>query len=152
MSHEDDFEQGLTNRRAVLGEEWVRRALDGATRFTADYQNFITRHVWRDIWGRPGLPRKARRMMVLSVMLALGRWDEFELHARAALRAVDDSGLSPDELKEVLLQGAIYAGVPAANTAFRLAQDILRDMATEHGEALAPADPARSGAPEEDAP
>ncbi len=141
MSRKDDFEQGLANRRAVLGDAWVDRSLSRATGFTAEYQNLITRYAWHDIWSRDGLPRKARRMMVLSVTLALARWEEFELHVRAALTATDDSRLSPDELKEVLLQNAIYAGVPAANTAFGLAQKILAEAAGEIGYALEPADP-----------
>ncbi|OZI41832.1 carboxymuconolactone decarboxylase family protein [Bordetella genomosp. 4] len=141
MSRQDDFEHGLTNRRAVLGDAWVERSLSRATSFTADYQNLITRYAWHDIWSRPGLPHKSRRMMVLAVTLALGRWEEFELHVRAALTAADDSRLTPDELKEVLLQNAIYAGVPAANTAFNLAQNILRDVAADIGYELRPADP-----------
>lgn len=141
MSRQDDFEQGLKNRRAVLGDAWVERSLSRATSFTADYQNLITRYAWHDIWSRPGLPHKSRRMMVLAVTLALGRWEEFELHVRAALTAADDSRLTPDELKEVLLQNAIYAGVPAANTAFNLAQNILRDVAADIGYELRPADP-----------
>ncbi|CAM4277362.1 Carboxymuconolactone decarboxylase [Bordetella tumbae] len=141
MSRQDDFEQGLKNRRAVLGDAWVERSLSRATSFTADYQNLITRYAWHDIWSRPGLPHKSRRMMVLAVTLSLGRWEEFELHVRAALTATDDSRLSPDELKEVLLQNAIYAGVPAANTAFNLAQNILREVAADIGYELQPADP-----------
>lgn len=141
MSRQDDFEQGLKNRRAVLGDAWVERSLSRATSFTADYQNLITRYAWHDIWSRPGLPHKSRRMMVLAVTLALGRWEEFELHVRAALTAADESRLTPDELKEVLLQNAIYAGVPAANTAFNLAQNILRDVASDIGYELQPADP-----------
>ena len=141
MSRQDDFEQGLKNRRAVLGDAWVERSLSRATTFTADYQNLITRYAWHDIWSRPGLPHKSRRMMVLAVTLALGRWEEFELHVRAALTASDDSRLSPDELKEVLLQNAIYAGVPAANTAFNLAQNILREVADDIGYELQSADP-----------
>ena len=141
MSREDDFEQGLANRRAVLGPAWVERSLAGATTFTADYQNLITRYAWHDIWSRPGLPHKPRRMMVLAVTLALGRWEEFELHVRAALTAADESRLTPGELKEVLLQNAIYAGVPAANTAFNLAQNILREVAGDIGYDLQAADP-----------
>jgi len=148
MSRTDDFEQGLNNRRAVLGDAWVERSLARATTFTAEYQNLITRYAWNDIWCRPGLARKTRRMMVLSVTLAMARWEEFELHARAGLLARDDSRITPDELKEVLLQNAIYAGVPAANTAFNLAQNILREVADEIGYTLeaaaaADADPLR---------
>lgn len=145
MSREDDFEQGLANRRAVLGPAWVERSLAGATTFTADYQNLITRYAWHDIWSRPGLPHKPRRMMVLAVTLALGRWEEFELHVRAALTAADESRLTPGELKEVLLQNAIYAGVPAANTAFNLAQNILREVAGDIGYDLQAADPRQAG-------
>jgi 3-oxoadipate enol-lactonase len=141
MSRKDDFEKGLANRRAVLGDAWVERSLSRATSFTAEYQNMITRYAWHDIWSRDGLARKSRRMMVLAVTLSLARWEEFELHVRAALTASDDSRLTPDELKEVLLQNAIYAGVPAANTAFNLAQAILREVAEEIGYDLAAADP-----------
>ncbi|OZI42492.1 carboxymuconolactone decarboxylase [Bordetella genomosp. 5] len=141
MSRQDDFDKGLANRRAVLGDEWVERSLSRATSFTADYQNLITRYAWHDIWSRDGLPRKPRRMMVLAVTLSLARWEEFELHVRAALTATDDSRLSPAELKEVLLQNAIYAGVPAANTAFNLAQGILREVADQIGYVFEAGDP-----------
>lgn len=146
MSRKDDFDKGLANRRAVLGDAWVERSLSRATSFTADYQNMITRYAWHDIWSRDGLPRKARRMMVLAVTLSLSRWEEFELHVRAALTATDDSRLTPEELKEVLLQNAIYAGVPAANTAFNLAQAILREVAGEIGYDLTSADPREADA------
>ncbi|MDQ2183966.1 carboxymuconolactone decarboxylase family protein [Alcaligenaceae bacterium A4P071] len=141
MSRTDDFEQGLNNRRAVLGDAWVERSLSRATTFTAEYQNLITRYAWNDIWSRPGLERKTRRMMVLSVTLALARWEEFELHTRAGLLAQDESRITPDELKAVLLQNAIYAGVPAANTAFNLAQNILREVADDIGYTLESAAP-----------
>lgn len=141
MTRKDDFEKGLANRRAVLGDAWVDASLARATGFTADYQNLITRYAWHDIWSRDGLPRKARRMMVLAVTLSLARWEEFELHVRAALTASDDSRLTPAELKEVLLQNAIYAGVPAANTAFTLAQTILREVAGDIGYVFEAADP-----------
>lgn len=137
-----DFERGLHNRRAVLGDSWVERSLSGATSFNADFQNLITRFAWNEIWGRPGLDHKTRRAIVLSICTALGRWEEFDLHARAALLAEEDSGLSPDELKEILMQSAIYAGVPAANTAFAHAQAILREVAGQIGYPLAPAAPA----------
>ncbi|MGE8453076.1 MAG: carboxymuconolactone decarboxylase family protein [Pseudomonadales bacterium] len=141
MSRKDDFDKGLANRRAVLGDAWVERSLSRATGFTAEYQNMITRYAWHDIWSRDGLPRKSRRMMVLAVTLSLSRWEEFELHVRAALTATDDSRLTPDELKEVLLQNAIYAGVPAANTAFNLAQAILREVAGQIRYDMTAADP-----------
>ncbi|MBB5217274.1 carboxymuconolactone decarboxylase family protein [Parapusillimonas granuli] len=128
--HDDtDYQKGLATRRAVLGDEWVDRSLARRTAFTAEFQELITRYAWHEVWNRPGLGRQTRRIMVLSVTMSLGRWEEFELHVRAALRAADESRLSPDELKEVLLQNAIYAGVPAANTAFGLAQKILDEIA-----------------------
>lgn len=125
--HKNDYEQGLRNRRAVLGDAWVDRSLARKTDFTADFQEMITRYAWNEIWGRPGLPYRIRRIMVLSVTMSLGRWEEFELHIRAALQATDGSRLTIDELKEILLQNAIYAGVPAANTAFSLVQSILNE-------------------------
>ncbi|ARP86197.1 carboxymuconolactone decarboxylase family protein [Bordetella genomosp. 9] len=141
MGKDESFEKGLRNRREVLGNDWVERSLARATTFTAEFQNLITRYAWDEIWSRPGLPRKTRRIMVLTTTMAMGRWEEFELHVRAALAAADDTRLTPDELKEVLLQNAIYAGVPAANTAFNLAQNILRDVAGDIGYALTPASP-----------
>jgi len=118
----DDFDRGLVNRRAVLGDEWVARATGNADAFNADFQSLITRYAWHDIWGRPGLDRQTRRLLVLGMTMALGRWDEFELHCRAAVRG----GVSPDAIREALLQGAIYCGVPSANTAFKIAGEILK--------------------------
>jgi 3-oxoadipate enol-lactonase len=136
-----DLLRGLDQRRAVLGDAWVERSLANANTFTADFQNFITRYAWHDIWDRPGLPRKTRRTIVLAITIALGRWEEYELHVRAALLGDADSRLTPDELKEVLMQSAIYAGVPAANTAFAHATAILRDVGPQIGYELAPASP-----------
>lgn len=137
-----DFERGLQNRRNVLGDAWVDRSLDKATGFNADFQNFITRFAWNEIWGRPGLDHKTRRAIVLSITIALGRWEEFELHVRAALLGDEDSRLTPDEIKEILMQSAIYAGVPAANTAFTHTLAILREVAEQIGYLLDPAAPA----------
>ena len=127
MSRED-FEKGLKTRRKVLGDEWVDRAVRNTTPFNAEFQELITRYAWNEIWNRPRIPRKVRRMIVIAQMVALGRWEEFRLHARAALASGD---LDPDDLKEVLLQSAVYCGVPAANTAFKEAREVI--------EALAPA-------------
>lgn len=138
--YDDAFERGLHNRRRILGDAWVERSLGNATTFNADFQNMITRFAWHDIWGRPGLDAKTRRIIVLSITLALGRWEEFELHLRAAVAEGAADGLTPDEVKEVLMQGAIYAGVPAANTAFARATPILRAA----GHALGAAAPAQS--------
>jgi 3-oxoadipate enol-lactonase len=136
-----DLIRGLEQRRAILGDAWVDRSLANANAFNADFQNLITRYAWHDIWGRPGLPRKTRRTIVLAITIALGRWEEYELHVRAALLGADDDRLSPDELKEVLMQSAIYAGVPAANTAFAHASAILRELGPQIGYAMEPASP-----------
>jgi 4-carboxymuconolactone decarboxylase len=117
MSHED----GMKVRREVLGDEHVDRAIENATDFTAEFQDFITRYAWGEIWSRPGLDRKTRSCITLTALVALGHDHELELHLRAALR----NGLTPGEIKEVLLQCAVYCGVPAANSAFAIAQRIL---------------------------
>ena len=137
-SRADDFERGLANRRAVLGDDWVDRSLGGATDFNADFQSLITRYAWHDIWGRPGLDHETRRLLVLGMTMGLARWEEFELHCRAAVQG----GVAVEKIKETLMQGAIYCGVPAANTAFKIAMEILR----QEGRAPAPqslAGPAR---------
>ena len=115
------YAKGLATRRAVLGNEWVERSLKNANDFTREFQEMITVHAWNDIWNRPGLPHKVRRMLALAMTIAMGRWEEFRLHVRAALEA----DVSVDELKEVLLQSAIYCGVPAANTAFKEANELV---------------------------
>lgn len=131
-----EFARGMHNRRTVLGDAWVDRSIANANTFTAEFQDMITRNAWNDIWGRPGLDHKTRRTIVLAITTALGCWDEFELHIRAALLAGENGGLSPDDIKEVLMQSAIYAGVPAANTAFSHAQKILRELAPQIGYTL----------------
>ena len=119
---QDDFDRGLKNRRAVLGDAWVDKSLNGATEFNAEFQSLITRYAWHDIWGRPGLDHTTRRLLVLGMTMGLARWEEFELHCRAAVRG----GVPLAKIKETLMQGAIYCGVPAANTAFKITMDILR--------------------------
>jgi len=137
-----DFERGMQNRRHILGDDWVNRSVANANTFNAEFQNLITRFAWNEIWGRPGLDQKTRRVIVLAITIALGRWEEFELHVRAALLGDADTRLTPDELKEVLMQSAIYAGVPAANTAFTHAQQILREIGAQIDYTLAPLLPA----------
>jgi 3-oxoadipate enol-lactonase len=137
-----DFERGMQNRRQILGDDWVNRSVANATGFNAEFQNLITRFAWHEIWGRPGLEPKTRRVIVLAITAALGRWEEFELHVRAALLGDDATRLTPDELKEVLMQSAVYAGVPAANTAFTHAQQILREIGPQIGYTLEPSAPA----------
>ena len=123
MDREDDFDRGTRTRRAVLGDAWVDKSLDNANAFNADFQALITRYAWNDIWGRPGLDHTTRRLLVLGMTMGLARWEEFELHCAAAIRA----GVPLDKIQETLMQGAIYCGVPAANTAFKLTMDILRE-------------------------
>jgi 3-oxoadipate enol-lactonase len=147
MSHDPidhDFERGMQNRRRILGDAWVDRSLEKSNSFNAEFQNLITRFAWHEIWSRPGLETKMRRVIVLASTMALARWEEFELHVRAALHEPGDGGLTPDELKEVLMQASIYSGVPAANTGFSLAQHILADIGQE-GEPAAPADAVHPG-------
>ena len=124
MDRQDDFDRGVANRRAVLGDEWVDKSLAGATAFNADFQSLITRYAWHAIWGRPGLDHETRRLLVLGMTMGLARWEEFELHCEAAIRG----GVPLAKIRETLMQGAIYCGVPAANTAFKLTMDILRKL------------------------
>lgn len=130
-----DLERGLRNRRAILGDAWVDQSTTRSHTFNAEFQSFITRYAWHEVWGRPGLPAPTRRMLVLASTAALSRWEEFELHCRASLTAGDpDTRLTPEQIKEVLIQTAIYAGVPAANTGVAIAARLLR----EAGHDLAP--------------
>ena len=117
------FDEGMRVRREVLGDEHVDAAIERTTDFTRDFQELITRYAWGEIWTRPGLDRKTRSCIALTALVALGRDEELALHIRAALR----NGLTHDEIKEVLLQAAIYCGVPAANSAFAIAQRVLDD-------------------------
>jgi 4-carboxymuconolactone decarboxylase len=124
----DDAEraaQGMTVRREVLGDAHVDRAVGGATGFTADFQDFITRYAWGDIWSRPGLTRAERSIITVTALSVMGKEEELALHVRAAVR----NGLTPDQIKEVLLQVAVYGGVPAANRAFAVAARVLAEQA-----------------------
>ena len=120
----NEHEQGMKVRREVLGDEHVDRAIERTTPFTADFQDLITRYAWGEVWARPGLDRRTRSCITLATLVALGREEELAMHVRAALRV----GLTPDEIKEVLLQSAIYCGVPAANGAFAVAQRVLDEV------------------------
>jgi 4-carboxymuconolactone decarboxylase len=120
----EQHEQGMKVRREVLGDEHVDRAIERTTPFTADFQDLITRYAWGEVWARPGLDRRTRSCITLATLVALGREEELAMHVRAALRV----GLTPDEIKEVLLQSAIYCGVPAANGAFAVAQRVLDEI------------------------
>src|SRR5262249_10642659 len=116
-------DRGMEIRREVLGDEHVDAAIERTTDFTADFQDLITRYAWGEIWSRPGLDRRTRSCMTLTALVALNRMDALEMHVRAALR----NGLTTDEIKEVLLHSAVYCGVPAANSAFKIAQRVLEE-------------------------
>jgi 4-carboxymuconolactone decarboxylase len=116
----NNFDKGMEVRREVLGQQHVDRAESKKDEFTEEFQELITRYAWGEIWTRPGLERKTRSCITLAMMIALHREDEFKLHIKAAL----NNGLTKNEIKEVILQSAIYAGVPAANSAFHWAQDV----------------------------
>jgi 4-carboxymuconolactone decarboxylase len=118
-------EQGMRVRREVLGDEHVDRAVAGTTDFSAPFQDLITRYAWGEIWSRPGLTRAERSMITLTALAVLGQEEELALHVRAALR----NGLTPAQIQEVLLQVAVYAGVPAGNRAFAIAQRVLAEAA-----------------------
>jgi 4-carboxymuconolactone decarboxylase len=119
----DQHARGMAVRRAVLGDAHVDAAQARADEFTADFQDFITRYAWGEIWARPGLDRRVRSCITLALLAGLRAENEVAMHVRAALR----NGLTPDEIKEVLLQVAVYAGVPAANSAFAIAQEVIRE-------------------------
>ena len=122
----DAYERGMAVRREVLGDEHVDRAVAATTPFTAPFQEFITRAAWGEVWARDGLDRRSRSMVTLAVLTALGRPEELAMHVRAARR----NGLTAEEIGEVLLHTAIYAGVPAANSAFAIAQRVLDEPVT----------------------
>ena len=118
------YDAGMSVRREVLGDAHVDRALGSATEFNEPFQEFITRYAWGGVWTRPGLDRRTRSAITLAVLTALGHENELAMHVRAALR----NGLSPEQIQEVLLQVAVYAGVPAANRAFAVAQRVLSEV------------------------
>jgi len=119
------YEAGLAVRRRVLGDAHVKRSLEDATTFDQDFQDLVTRHAWGDIWTRPGLDDRTRSLITIALLAAGGRHEELHLH----IRATRNTGATPDEVKEVLLQVAVYAGVPAANSAFRIAKTAFEEMA-----------------------
>ncbi|HEL3748949.1 TPA: 4-carboxymuconolactone decarboxylase [Stenotrophomonas maltophilia] len=127
MDEQERYEAGLAVRRQVLGEAHVERSLQARNDFTTEFQDFITRTAWGTVWTREGLPRHTRSLLTIVMMVALGHDEEFKLHIRAAR----NNGVTPEQIKEVLLQAAIYCGVPAANHAFALAGPILEEQAAE---------------------
>ena len=123
MDERERYEQGLAMRRRVLGDAHVDRALQAVTPMTEEFQALLTRYAWGEIWTRPALDVRTRRLMVIATLVALGRWEELHMHVAAALRAGD---LQVEEVKEILLQQALYCGVPAANHAFHVLGDLLQ--------------------------
>jgi 4-carboxymuconolactone decarboxylase len=123
MNDSERHKKGMKVRKQVLGKAHVERAEDGKNKFNAPFQDLITRYAWGEIWSRPGLPRRTRSMITIAMMVALNRTDELRLHLRGAVR----TGVSLEELQEVLLQTAVYCGVPAANHAFQIAEEVFAE-------------------------
>ena len=124
MDERERHDKGMAVRRAVLGDAHVDRATAHKGAFNADFQELITRYAWGEVWTRPGLPRHTRSLLTMAMLVALNRGEEFRLHLRAAF----NNGVTRDEVKEVLLQCAIYCGVPAANSAFHMAAEVFAQM------------------------
>ena len=124
MDERERHDKGMTVRRAVLGDAHVDRSLKRLSPFNQEFQDMITRYAWGEIWTRPGLPRHTRSLLTLALMIALHHHDEFKMHVRAAF----NNGVTRDEIKEVILQCAIYAGVPSANSAFAMAEEVFAQM------------------------
>jgi 4-carboxymuconolactone decarboxylase len=124
MDERDRYEQGIGMRRAVLGDAHVARSIERRSEFNSEFQELITRYAWGEIWPRPGLPRHTRSLLTLAMMVALNRPEEFRLHVRAAA----GNGVTREQIKEVLLQAAIYCGVPAANGAFHIAEETFSEI------------------------
>jgi 4-carboxymuconolactone decarboxylase len=125
MDDQKRREAGTARRRKVLGNAWVDKSAANVNSFNADFIDLITRHAWADIWTRPHFDERTRRVLVIGTLLSLCQWDEFRLHVRAALT---EGGFGPDDIKEIILQQAIYCGVPAANHAVREASTVLQEL------------------------
>jgi 4-carboxymuconolactone decarboxylase len=125
MDDRERHQAGMAKRRKTLGNAWVDKASASQTPFNAEFQDFITRYAWGEVWTRPHYDERIRRVLVIGTMIALDKWDEFRMHVRAALA---EGGFTADDIKEIILQQAIYCGVPAANHAFKLAGEILAEM------------------------
>ena len=124
MDERERYEQGLSVRRAVHGSAYVDRALQNRSEFSAPFQDLLTRYAWGEIWTRPGLPRPTRSLLTLALLVALNRGDELRLHIRSAL----NNGVTREQIQEVLLQCAIYCGIPAGNSAFHAAEQVFAEM------------------------
>ena len=124
MNDEQRYEQGIKVRTEVLGEKHVNRSIENLNDFNADFQNFISRFAWGEVWSRPGLPRHTRSLVRIAILLSLGREDELRMH----LRACFNNGVTKDELKELILHCSLYAGLPAANAAMHMAEEVFADL------------------------
>jgi len=125
MDDKERHARGMSVRRKVLGNAWVDKANTAKNAFNAEFQDMITRNVWAEIWTRPHYDERTRRVLVIGTMMALGKWDEFRLHVRAALT---EGGFSTDDVKEIILQQTVYCGAPAGNHAFKEAGDIITEL------------------------
>src|SRR5215472_15928220 len=125
MHERERYEQGLKVRRKVLGEQYVQKSLARRNDFNEAFQDLITRYAWGEVWSRPGLSKQTRSMITLAMMVTLNRPEEFRLHVKAAL----NNGVKREEIREILLQAAVYCGVPAANAAFHAAEEVMKEKA-----------------------
>ena len=126
MDDRERHEKGMARRRKVLGNAWVDKANTGKTPFNEEFQEFITRYAWGEIWSRPHFDERTRRILVIGSMIAIGAWEEFRMHVRSAMT---EGGFTAEDIKEIIMQQAIYAGVPAANHAFKEAAEIIAEVA-----------------------
>lgn len=127
MNDKDRYKQGIQVRTEVLGEAHVGRSLENLNEFNADFQNFISRFAWGEVWSRPGMPRHTRSLVTISILLALGREAELRMHIRACF----NNGVSQDDLKELFLHASLYAGLPAANAAMHIAEEVFKELSIE---------------------
>lgn len=125
MDEKERYDRGMARRRKILGNAWVDRANAKKNPFNEEFQDFITRAAWGEIWTRPHYDERTRRILVIGTMLALDKWEEFRMHVQAA---ITEGGFTPDDIKEIILQQAIYCGVPAANHAFKEAADVIAEV------------------------
>ena len=130
MQDKERHDRGMTRRRKVLGNAWVDRANARKTPFNEEFQDFITRYAWGEVWTRPHFDERMRRVLVIGSLLAIDKWEEFRMHVRAALV---EGGFTPDDIKEIIMQQAIYCGVPAANHAFKEAGEIIAELDKANG-------------------
>jgi 4-carboxymuconolactone decarboxylase len=125
MDDSERHKNGMARRRKVLGNDWVDKAIAGKTVLNEDFQEFITRYAWGEIWSRPHFDERTRRILVIGTMVAIGAWEEFRMHVRAAMT---EGGFTREDIKEILMQQAIYCGLPAANHAFKEAAAVMKEI------------------------